>query len=90
MSVYILIRHEVEDYDTWKAGFDSAVEMRHGAGESSAQVFQDADNPNMVTILNGWDSFESAEEFLDNPDLADAMEKFGVISEPEVIFMTEG
>jgi quinol monooxygenase YgiN len=89
MSVYVLIRHEVEDYDAWKDGFDSAKAMRQAGGETSAQVFRDADNPNLVTVLNGWDSFERAEEFLQNPDLADAMERSGVISEPEVIFMTE-
>ena len=89
MSVYILIRHEVRDFDTWKAVFDSARDMRHDAGETSAQVFRDADNPDYVTVLNGWDSMGRAEEFLQNPGLADAMERAGVISEPEIYFMNE-
>ena len=89
MSIHILIRHEVRDFNAWKSVFDSAADMRHGAGETSAQVFRDADNPNQVTIINGWDTAERAEAFLNNPDLANAMEQAGVISEPEVIFMNE-
>lgn len=53
MSAYTIIRHEVKDFNAWKAVFDSASEMRHGAGETSAQIFRDADNPNLVTVLNG-------------------------------------
>lgn len=89
MGIYIMIRHEVKDFNAWKSVFDSAVDMRKGAGETSAQVFRDADSPNMVTIINGWDSADRAEAFLNNPDLADAMEQAGVISEPEVTFMND-
>jgi len=87
MSVTILVRHEVRDFDNWKAVFDSAVAMRQAGGEIAAQVFRDIDNPNIVTIINTWDSLENAQAFLGNPDLRNAMEQGGVIGEPHMHFM---
>ena len=37
---YVLIIHEVEDYDTWKVIFDNAASIRKDAGEQSYQVYK--------------------------------------------------
>ena len=60
---YTIVRHQVEDYEKWKAVFEGASEFRESYGEQSHQVFRDTDNPNTITVLNKWNDLERAKEF---------------------------
>lgn len=85
----ILIQHKVNDYAAWKKVFDSVAEMRTAGGELSAQVFQDASDPNNLTVLNKWNSMENAQKFVHSPELRAAMEKAGVAGAPTIVFLNE-
>jgi quinol monooxygenase YgiN len=85
----ILVQHKVKDFAEWKKVFDSAIEMRKSAGELSAQVFRDAEDPNNLTVINQWDSLENAQKFVQSPDLQAAMEKAGVAGPPTITFLNE-
>jgi quinol monooxygenase YgiN len=85
----MLIQHKVKDFANWKKTFDSAVEFRKSNGEISTQVYQDAGDPNKVTVVNKWSSLESAQKFAHSPELKAAMEKAGVDGLPSVSFLNE-
>jgi quinol monooxygenase YgiN len=85
----MLVQHKVKSFAEWKKGFDSAAELRKSSGELSTQVYQDASDPNKVTVVNKWDSLANAQKFAHSPELKAAMEKAGVDGPPSVSFLNE-
>jgi quinol monooxygenase YgiN len=85
----MLIQHTVKSFTEWKKGFDSKAELRKSSGELSTQVYQDAGDPNKVTVVNKWDSLANAQKFAQSPELKAAMEKAGVVGAPSVSFLNE-
>jgi len=83
----ILIKHPVEDYDKWKAEFDAFHDHRKASGETSFQINRPIDDPNNLVILFEWDSAENAKAFLDSTDLKEAMQRAGVLGQPEITIM---
>jgi hypothetical protein len=52
---YVLIIHEVKDYETWKKIFDDAASIRKEAGEQSYQILKYDNNANkIVHFLDGY------------------------------------
>jgi quinol monooxygenase YgiN len=84
-----LIQHKIKDYSEWKKVFDSVAGIRTSSGELSAQVYRDASDPNSITVLNKWNSMENAKKFVQSPELKTAMEKAGVVGQPNVTFLNE-
>jgi quinol monooxygenase YgiN len=85
----MLIQHKVKDFAEWKKVFDSAAGLRSSSGELSTQIFQDAGDPNSLTIINKWNSLENAQKFAHSPELKAAMEKAGVTGPPTVTFLNQ-
>ena len=79
--MYVLaINHQVENYDRWKAVFDTFPPK--GAGAVFHRINRDVDDPNTITIVAGWANSDDARAFTQNPDLKDAMGRAGVTSSP--------
>jgi len=76
------IRHAVNDYDHWKAGFDAFPPTANGA--LFARVNQAVDDPNTIAVVAGFETLEAANAFLGNPELKDRMEAAGVMGEPRI------
>lgn len=87
--VRVLLRHSVEDYDTWKSHFDEHESTRKEHGEEGYQLLRETDDPNDLVMLFNWDSTENARGFLDSSDLRDTMAEAGVVGEPEISFLDE-
>ena len=87
--VSMLIQHKIKDYAEWKKVFDSNINLRTSSGELSAQVYRDASDPNSITTINKWNSMENAKKFVHSPELKAAMEKSGVVGQPNVSFLNE-
>ena len=85
----MLIQHKVKDFAAWKKVFDSHAGLRTANGELSTQIFRDASNPNSLTIINKWNSLQSAQKFAHSPELKAAMEQAGVEGPPTVYFLNE-
>jgi quinol monooxygenase YgiN len=88
MAIF-MVQHKVKNYADWKKGFDAAYDFRKSAGEVAVQVYQDASDPSMLTILNTWDSLANAKKFAQSPELREVMEKLGVLGAPVVTFLNE-
>lgn len=86
---YILIRHKVQDYATWKSGFDDHSTTREASGSKGGFVFRNADNPNELMILLEWDELEKARHFVQSDELREKMQQVGVIDQPDVYFLDE-
>jgi len=76
------IRHPVNDWDVWKAAFDSYPPTDHGA--LFARVNRLVDDPNVVVVVSGFETLEVAKAFLDSPGLKEKMIEAGVAGEPRI------
>lgn len=85
----LLVHHKVEDYPKWRAVYDSMDELRRSMGMTAAQVYQTAGSPNELVILTEWPTPDKARAYAQSPDLKQAMQKAGVISQPEILILEE-
>ncbi len=49
---YVFVRQKVAGYTKWNAGFDNDVDARQAGGATGAQIFRDADDSNVISILS--------------------------------------
>ena len=89
MAVYTIGSHPVKDFDAWKTIFDQFEPVRKEAGERSAVVLRHADDSNMVTVINTWDSIDAPQAFLNREELKAGMAEADVTATPTIIFANE-
>ena len=83
---YVLIIHEVENYEAWEKIFDNASKIRKEAGEISYQVLKYENDRNKIVHFSVWNSTESAKFFFNSSKLVKIREEAGVKS-PEFIYL---
>ena len=84
--VYIHLRLNVADYDTWRAGFDANESNRKSAGSTGVnQFYRDVENPNNVTLIMEWDAADNAQTYLNDPNTKASMDAAGVTGRPSVV-----
>ena len=74
----VLIVHDVEDYQKWKAIFDEAATIRSQAGELSYQLLRAADNERRIVHFSRWTSLKAAREFFESDELVAIRKQAGV------------
>lgn len=84
----LLCRNRVEDYQRWRAVFDSHAEAHRAAGLRLSRIWRDADDPNNIFFLFDVADEERALVFLASPDSAEAGAAAGVL-DGEFHFVTE-
>ena len=89
MTTYVIVTHPVKDFDTWKSVFDKFESVRKEGGEQSAVVLRHSDDPNMVTVLNTWNSIEEFQAFFGQEELKAGMAEAGVAGPPTVILSND-
>lgn len=87
--VHVLIRHRVADYNRWKEAFDGHLNTRKAAGELGFRLFQVVDDPREVVLLLDWESVEHARQFMASEELRTAMQRAGVVEQPDVRFIED-
>jgi quinol monooxygenase YgiN len=85
---YVLIIHEVADYQAWKKIFDDAANIRKEAGERTYQVLKYANNPDRIVHFSAWTSIEDARRFFESPKLIQIRQDAGVKS-PDFIYLEQ-
>jgi heme-degrading monooxygenase HmoA len=86
---YLFIKPTVKDYAAWKPLFDGHAAFRKAAGSKGARLFRSSENPNEIALLFEWDDPKRARQFVQSPELREAMERSGVIGRPDVYFLDE-
>ena len=89
MAAYTIASHPVRDFATWKSLFDQFEPIRKDGGERSAVVLRHSDDPNMVTVINTWETIETAKAFFNREELKSAMGEAGVTAPPTFVFANE-
>lgn len=85
----MLTQFKVKDFSEWKKIFDTKKDFRATSGALSSQIFKDAADPNLVTLLFKWDSLENAKKFAASSELRAAQQLAGVQGVPSVSFLSE-
>ncbi len=80
--IVVAVQHPVADYDAWKAVYDEAHPGTFGA--LFARVNRSVDDPNLVTVVAGFESVEAAKGMTDSPVLKASMDRAGVTAAPRV------
>lgn len=87
MSNYMFIRHKVQDFKAWKAGYDEHRPKRIEAGLTEKYLLQNADDPNEVIGLFEAQDLNRAKAFAQSPELRDKMQQVGVLDKPDIYFL---
>lgn len=82
----VLITHEVDDYDAWKAVFDAAAGIRREAGEREYEVMHADGDPRTVVHLSTWTSLDAARAFFMSDRLVEIRRRAGV-REPDFRYL---
>jgi hypothetical protein len=87
--VVLVIRHQVESYDTWKAVFDEETATRLAHGSQGERVYRHVANANEVLVYLDWDGGERARLFARSDDLREALVRAGVVNRPDIWILKE-
>lgn len=85
---FVLIIHEVKDYESWKKIFDDATDIRREAGERSYQILKYENDPNKVVHFSSWTSIDAAKRFFESPKLVRIRIEAGVKS-PDFMYLDQ-
>jgi quinol monooxygenase YgiN len=86
--VAVIIRHTCADFDRWKAAFDADEPNRKAAGMLGHHINRGRDNPNDLSLYIAATDLAKAQAFASSPALKATMQAAGIISAPEVTWMT--
>ncbi|GAA4351044.1 hypothetical protein GCM10023185_09400 [Hymenobacter saemangeumensis] len=85
--IHTHLSHEVEDFATWKQGFDAHEPYRQKHGIRIHGVYQAHDNPNHVTVHGEVDDASALQSFMADPDVQATMQTAGVKGRPDMKMM---
>lgn len=86
---FLLIRHKVKDFETWKTGYDAHQPKRTEAGLTEKFLLRGADDANEVVLLFEAQDLTRAKVFVASQDLREKMQEVGVIDQPDIYFLNK-
>jgi len=84
-----IVRHRVNDFETWKSVFDDVEPWRREQGMTSWALYTAATDTNDVTAVLDFETLGQAQAHFQDAELKAAMQKAGVVSKPEITFLVE-
>jgi hypothetical protein len=84
---YLLIRHKVAGFARWKPMYEAHRSARDMAGLQERLILRGLDNPNEIVLLFEIGDVARARAFVTSPSLKAAMEKAGVVDQPDIHFL---
>ena len=77
-STIAVVRHSVDDFDTWKSVYDGFAPKQAEHGVRAHQVLRSTENRNNIIVTHTFDSPEAAREFFTTSEVKEAMGEAGV------------
>jgi quinol monooxygenase YgiN len=87
--IQVLVRHNVEDYNTWRPVYDSHEAFRKETGSLGARVLRDANDPTNVVVITEWPDMNAAQAFATSASLHEVMGRAGIVGKPDVYFLDQ-
>jgi len=87
MPSFMLVRHKVKDFGTWKPVYDAHAPTRRAAGLTDRQVFHDRNDPSQVIVLFEAQDLDRAQAFAASDDLRETMMRAGVQDRPDIYYL---
>ncbi len=82
--IHVFIRHAVREYWSWRQSYEEAKPVCAQNGAKSATVYQSIDDPNDVTVVVGFDDWQTARQYAASDTLREIMARAGVRGRPDV------
>jgi hypothetical protein len=87
--IRMFVRHRVASYGPWRKGYDAFEAHRPSFGVTGQAVYQDAGDPEMVTVTHDLPTLDAAKALAASDALKQAMGAAGVVGVPEIWFTTQ-
>ena len=84
--IRMFVRHRVANYGSWRKGYDAFEAHRPSFGVTGQAVYQDAGDPEMVTVTHDFASLDAAKKLATSDELKQAMTAAGVVGAPDIWF----
>jgi hypothetical protein len=85
----LLVRHQVEDFATWRSAYDGAEGLRQEFGCTANEVLVSPADDHDVYVLHRFPSLEQAQGFASSDGLHEIMGRAGVKGAPRVEITVE-
>jgi len=85
----MIVRLQVEDYETWKREFDGVEGSRQEHGWIRHEVYQDIEDPNAVVIVNHVPTLEQGKAYFASEPVREAVARSGIQGAPVIWFLNE-
>lgn len=85
----LIVKHRVANFESWKQVFDGTQAERAKHGWLDHRVLRDAQDPNVVTIINHVKDHAGAKAYGASPALREAMQKGGIQGAPDITLLDD-
>lgn len=85
----LVIAHQVEEYELWKASFDLAESVREKYGVSTKKVYQGMVDSNLAVVVANVQDLDTARFYLNSEKLYKSMENAGVKGKIETFYLQD-
>jgi heme-degrading monooxygenase HmoA len=85
----LFVQHKLADYAHWGKVFDRTDSFEKTFGWIGAQVYRSAGDPNEVVVIEDWPTLDAVQRFAQSSELDNAMERAGVVPQPQMLFLEE-
>lgn len=85
----LLVRHDVEDYATWRSAYESVEGLRQAHGCTDAEVLTNPEDKRDVFVVHRFPTLAQAQAFAGSAELRDAMGRAGVKGAPRIEIAVE-
>lgn len=85
----LFVRHQVADYDAWRAVYDSVEGVRQQYGCTGAEVTVDPADKNDVFVIHHFPTLDAAQGFAGSTELKEAMGRAGMAGPPRIEIAVE-
>jgi len=86
--IRMFVRHPVQDFESWKRGYEGFGDERRTMGVLAERVFTAPDNTCDVTLTHDFETLEQAQRFANSSRLGEVMKQAGVVGPATVWFTT--
>ena len=87
MTIKVIVKAEVKDFEEWKVMFDNLEQQRQQMG-INFKAYKNQEHPTYTYVIGTAPSESTFRDFFNSPERQE-IQKFVMVSPPEITFLTE-